>query len=263
MARFDDPVEAARRRQATMLRGSSYFPAANLRQFEGTELSPPGGGTYYNPNRYAGASPSLQRRAARNLAQAWQSDLAFNIQANPNIARSLESERIGAQFSGGGSFAGRPGYTTVHLPSGGTAVVPTSVAQKVSPRVGGNVGGDRPSPSDAYQLGFSGTLPASSTSFGSSYAQGFTGGREGAGVTQPTTGFGYQIGQGIAQLGTLGYNAIAGLFGRRPTLADDRTDLLRDTEDTFYGGGHAVPSPTPSPSPVSRLAYEQPRRYFD
>ncbi len=30
---------------------------------------------------------------------------------------------------------------------------------------------------------------------------------------------------------------------------DDRADLLRDTENTFYGGGHAVPSPTPTPVP--------------
>ncbi len=30
---------------------------------------------------------------------------------------------------------------------------------------------------------------------------------------------------------------------------DDRADLLLDTENTFYGGGHAVPSPTPTPVP--------------
>ncbi len=43
---------------------------------------------------------------------------------------------------------------------------------------------------------------------------------------------------------------------------DARSDLLRDTEGTFYGGGQA-PIPTPTPTPVQRLAYGQPRRYSD
>ncbi len=44
---------------------------------------------------------------------------------------------------------------------------------------------------------------------------------------------------------------------------DTRSDLLRDTEGTFYGGGQA-PIPTPTPTPyVPRLAYGQPRRYSD
>ncbi len=43
---------------------------------------------------------------------------------------------------------------------------------------------------------------------------------------------------------------------------DARSDLLRDTEGTFYGGGQ-VPIPTPTPTPVQRLAYGQPRRYSD
>ncbi len=43
---------------------------------------------------------------------------------------------------------------------------------------------------------------------------------------------------------------------------DARSDLLRDTEGTFYGGGQ-VPIPTPTPTPVQRLAYSQPRRYSD
>ncbi len=43
---------------------------------------------------------------------------------------------------------------------------------------------------------------------------------------------------------------------------DTRSDLLRDTEGTFYGGGQ-VPIPTPTPTPVSRYAYGPPRRYSD
>ncbi len=45
--------------------------------------------------------------------------------------------------------------------------------------------------------------------------------------------------------------------------SDARSDLLRDTEGTFYGGGQ-VPIPTPTPTPyVPRLAYGPPRRYSD
>jgi hypothetical protein len=33
-------------------------------------------------------------------------------------------------------------------------------------------------------------------------------------------------------------------------LADERSDLSRDIENTFYGGGHA-PNPSPTPSPAS------------
>jgi hypothetical protein len=44
---------------------------------------------------------------------------------------------------------------------------------------------------------------------------------------------------------------------------DARSDLLRDTEGTFYGGGH-IPIPTPTPTPyIPNLAYSQPRRYSD
>ena len=42
----------------------------------------------------------------------------------------------------------------------------------------------------------------------------------------------------------------------RKFAGNDRNDLLKDTEDTFYGGGQVPPppSPTPSPTPVGRLA---------
>ncbi len=47
-------------------------------------------------------------------------------------------------------------------------------------------------------------------------------------------------------------------------VADGRSDLLKDAENTFYGGGNApVPSPTPTPYQPSRLAYNAPRRYSD
>ena len=40
-----------------------------------------------------------------------------------------------------------------------------------------------------------------------------------------------------------------------PRFAGERDDLLKDTEDTFYGGGHGQPRPTPTPTP-------QPTRFF-
>lgn len=142
-----DYIEEARRRQEEMLRSSSYFPAANLRQFEGTELAPPGGGTYYKPSRYAGAPPSVQRSAQRNLANAYQQDLAFNVQANPQMAAGLQAERIGSQYRGRGTFAGRPGYTTIYTPEGGSAVV----SQKVADRMAGKGGYSLTNPNVAIQ----------------------------------------------------------------------------------------------------------------
>jgi hypothetical protein len=38
----------------------------------------------------------------------------------------------------------------------------------------------------------------------------------------------------------------------RPYLASEREDLLNQIEGTFYGGGHAIPSPSPTPTPVPR-----------
>lgn len=35
-------------------------------------------------------------------------------------------------------------------------------------------------------------------------------------------------------------------------VGDERRDLLKDVEDTFYGGGHAQPKPTPTPTPKPR-----------
>jgi hypothetical protein len=261
----DDPVTAARRREQRMLARSTYFPAANLRQFEGTELAPPGGGTYYNPSRYAGATYGNRQMAQRNLAGAYQSDLAFNVMHNPRQAQGLEAERIGAQY-GGKSRAGQPGYQTVTLPSGGTTVVTDREASRLARIPGYSVGAaTRPDPATAYQLGFSGQPQfTGGSAFQRSYAQGFNP-RE-AGVTQPDTSFGYQIGQSIGKLGTLGYNAIASLFrGSQPRFASEQSDLRNEIEGTFYGGGQAPP-PTPTPTPQSQprfLAMTQPMRYFD
>jgi hypothetical protein len=45
-------------------------------------------------------------------------------------------------------------------------------------------------------------------------------------------------------------------MGNAPRLADDRGDLMRDTENTFYGGGHAPPpSPTPTPPKYFPVSY--------
>ncbi len=45
--------------------------------------------------------------------------------------------------------------------------------------------------------------------------------------------------------------------------ASDQSDLLRETEGTFYGGGQApIPTPTPTPGP-NRYVLGQPRRYSD
>src|SRR4030095_3260362 len=47
--------------------------------------------------------------------------------------------------------------------------------------------------------------------------------------------------------------SIRDLTGLWPFLADDRGDLLKEAEETFYGGGHvARPTPTPSPVPTPR-----------
>jgi hypothetical protein len=44
--------------------------------------------------------------------------------------------------------------------------------------------------------------------------------------------------------------------GALPRFADDRGDLMRDTENTFYGGGHAPPpSPTPTPPKYFPVSY--------
>lgn len=283
------------------MRNASYFPAANLRQFEGTELSPPGAGTYYNPSRYASFHGNIDR-VQRNLANAWQSDLAFNVIHNPNIARSLESERIGAQY-GGKSLAGKPGYQTVQLPSGGTTVVTDATAKRLLKNPGYTLAGGatRPSPAAAYQLGFTGEPTGTPrTPFERSYAAGFTGGREGVGVTQPDSGLPpavpafynfaannlRNVVSGVASIGQRAFEAFTRQFSGVPRLASERDDLNRDIDNTFYGGGHAQPTATPTSTPAttSRLAssvplgYQsdflgapaalqerlgQPRRYFD
>lgn len=43
----------------------------------------------------------------------------------------------------------------------------------------------------------------------------------------------------------------------RPLAQNDRADLLRDAENTFYGGGTA-PVPTPTPTPPQRVVQAQP-----
>lgn len=58
-------------------------------------------------------------------------------------------------------------------------------------------------------------------------------------------------------IGLLPANAVNILLrktlGKAPRIADDRKDLLKDVEDTFYGGGQA-PAPTPTPTPAKSRA---------
>lgn len=58
-------------------------------------------------------------------------------------------------------------------------------------------------------------------------------------------------------IGLLPANAVNILLrktlGKAPRIADDRKDLLKETEDTFYGGGNA-PAPTPTPTPSKTRA---------
>lgn len=236
-------IDQARQDMQAQLSRSSYFPAANLRQFEGTELAPPGGGTYYNPARYAGAPASVQRTAQRNLARAWQQDLAFNVQANPQMAAGLQAERIGAQRGGGGTFAGRQGYQAMSTPSGGSAVVSNRVAGRMMARGGGynpEVSSGL-SQSDAYQVGYGGqpgfvNQPASQqTPYQRSYSMGYNIG----GVQRPEGGgLGYMAGAALAGLAGNAYNAVANLFR----------------------GNQQPPAQRPeSQSYVNR----EPRRYFD
>lgn len=285
----DDPVEAARRRQAAMLRRSSYFPAANLRQFEGTELSPPGGGTYFNPERYRSGGwggkqyyASELRNIQRNLANQWQSDLTFNAMANPRVAQSLEAERIGAQYGSGPVGSGRATPATMRnyinkygsatpegnvgfrLPSGGfAAVAPMVGGKRVSPETylaqtpftGGIVGGGAvpggyavPDSSryEALRQTAAGGTPAFLNNPVTPYQRAYAAGYNTPGVERPMeTGFGYQLGQGLAKIGTLGYNAIAGL-GR--WMGNQNTGMTSTADQRYF-------SYNPSPVP--------PRRYFD
>lgn len=54
-------------------------------------------------------------------------------------------------------------------------------------------------------------------------------------------------------------------FGTPPPQAsNDRRDLLRETEETFYGGGQAPPVPTPTPTPdAQRLAEVERQRQME
>lgn len=228
----DDPVEAARKRQMRIMRGQSYFPAANLRQYEGTELAPPGRGTYFNPEHYVGASYGNQARAARELAKQYQSDLAFNVIHNPRQAQALEAERIGAQYGGGGTFAGRAGYQTVQLPGGGTTVVSDAIAKKLNQRYGNAPA----APNASY-------FPAVNNFQPSGIAP------------NPFAAPGKFS---LYPAGETPFPAPAKPSPLpSPRFASERGDLLRDLEGTFYGGGQAPPTPTPTPTPA------QPRRYFD
>lgn len=177
---------------------------------------------------------------------------------------------------------------TYQLPGGGTSTVsavnargePSTPVRGAIP-ISTNAPLNRPTPVEAYQLGYTGE-PSSildksarqQTPFERSYAMGYTGGAR-TGTTMPSNEPIFPNIPGLSAaygFGRAAYSAfpainryIQSLFGGvKPKLASERGDLLRDTDNIFYGGGNApVPSPTPTPSPTSNLAYNEPRRYHD
>ncbi len=50
-------------------------------------------------------------------------------------------------------------------------------------------------------------------------------------------------------------NMLGYQMGTSMVQRDDRADLLRDADNTFYGGGH-IPAPTPTPTPRPRRGYQ-------
>lgn len=257
-------VEKERRREAAMLRRSSYFPAANLRQFEGTELAPPGPGTYYNPDRYRGFGGNIGR-LQRSLAKQYQQDLEFNVMANPNVARDVEARRIGGQYRGGSKF-GKPGYTTIQLPGGGTATVPNREAKGILANVSGtSVFDPEKIRAEGYAKGYGSTqTPQVIEGAGGRYLS-----RGGVmtpieNLTSPTDKISYPatfgenlrtsglLGRALYGLGTLGYNAYQ-------ALSRGMSGAPSDYARTQF----SQPGFQPPPYTYSSAVNDQPRRYFD
>lgn len=249
--------------------GRSFFPAANAQgqtiQFSGSS-TPTRVGTGFGPNN--GLLPPDQ---------------------NPAYQAAIAKGR-----------PARSGYTMIQTPSGGSIAVPVGQTRKYTDLLfKGNptadTGFQRPSNQAAYALGDTGAVPTGNTPFEKSYRMGYEGGPVNA---APSAGIGYQVGQFASNipsaLGGFGRN-IASWFGggnlpsipatasaAQPTptpyqtpspsptptatpfkIADGRSDLLKDAENTFYGGGNApIPTPTPTPMP-NLMAYNPPRRYSD
>ena len=121
----------------------------------------------------------------------------------------------------------RSDLTTITLPSGGTATVPTSsrTAQKYlanQPRM---------NPQESYQLGFTG-VPTDTprTAFQKSYNLGYTGGREGGGVTMPST-----APFAASAIGNLALRGLSGLGSGVSNLANLFWQNYLKSRDLQYG----------------------------
>lgn len=248
MAMYDDPRDT-RRRKNIVPRSRSFFPAAS-RFMGGLEPSPTG--SYFNPARYGNdLTPSQLRFAQRNLANVYNQDVQFNRVANPRFQAEQDTGTSATAAFGSGRATpattqryiesyGRPagnGLVTFDTPSGGSITYRPSGRRKFPGGVPG--GGAQPfgavpnmSLSDAYQIGYGGTpsfLNNPRTPYERSYAMGYN--APGA-VERPTTNLGYQVGQALGNIGTLGYNAIASLF--RPRQQPNQSVAYDNSEPTRY-----------------------------
>ncbi len=303
MAYTDDLLNAAQRRRTRT--GQSYFPAAN---------------TYRGININAG--PSANDINATPQGQIIQRSGAGNAGYGIGNAALPPDQNPAYQAAISGGRPNRAGYTTITLPSGGTASVPTGSVQKYlnlfpgrlaiaaaggAPSVGAEGAASIYDPNRAQdithlqnQLNFPrlygqgyGNIPAVSAPLNAQerVQRGQSGVGEIASVSAHNL-FGVPANQNI--IAGLGRN-IASWFGggnipsipptanagapsptpyqtpspsASPTptpfkTTDARSDLLRDTEGTFYGGGQVpIPTPTPTPGP-NRYVLGQPRRYSD
>lgn len=255
-----------------MARRRSYFPAVNqqLQQFQGTELAPSSTGSYFNPARYAGEgfTPSEMRRIQRNLGNAYQQDLQYNVVANPVVANNLMAERAGALYANGpvGSGFARPettrnyisqhgtvknGMIEIPTPSGGTVIV------KDSPRYHQN-SAPVESPQNRTMASVESALPtfSSMASNQASYARppSLTGvppmlARPTSNVTPvspPTTGTAYNFGQEVgSRIGHFAGNVALGAAN----MGIAGENAFRPAYNFFAG--------------AAGLRQSQPRRYFD
>lgn len=248
MAMQDDPNDV-RRRKNIVPRSRSYFPAAS--RFMGV-IEPSPTGTYFNPARYGrDLTPSQLRFAQRNLANVYNQDVRFNRVANPRFQTEQDTGYSStAPFGSGRATAattqryaqryGRPtadGLMTFDTPSGGSITYRPTARQLAG---GVPSGGAQPlgyaniSAANAYQIGYGGTpdfLNKPTTPYERSYAMGFN--VPGA-VQRPTTSLGYQFGQALGGLGTLGYNAIASLFRPRQQSQPTQSGYADNSEPRRY-----------------------------
>jgi len=194
----------------------------------GANLNPPGAGTYFKPEKYAGFPAGQKAIAKAALTKAWQQDRQFNEVANPAIVRDQDAMRIAAQYAGKGNIPenGQVGYydkdgnylgplyhpqtgAKLPMPKGATGIrgtAGTSAPDTAQGQAERNATTPRTafSPADANALGFSGEPsaiaakpPAQRTPYEASYLMGFQGNRESVGVETPQPTTGEQVGAAI------------------------------------------------------------------